>query len=286
MAAAPWRMFKNSGGEILIDVEGEITINGTSARPFPCEVTHAAVCDSGLVATWVDHELRMARMALLPADKKPVNGISRSDLRISSSNVNVAGSIWSHSLDAEPIALASNGEMIVFALYTRGIYCINNNSEEIWRQPLQREGSSNLPGTNTISKISIDDEHVIVWTRGGINRTLSLETGEMISETQLNVECDIENVFSFQNRSLITSRDGWAWDLLDGEIQIARKLRGTIQDAVYHNGEWRIISWREDLIFSQPDVFTRAELGVQLIIEDNQCLVLDNQGEITRHMGE
>lgn len=164
MAAAPWRLLQFPDGEISIDVEGEISINGDSAKPFPCEVTHAELCDSGLVATWVDHELRMARMALLPLDKKPENGISRSDLRISSGNVKVAGSIWSHSLDAEPIALASNGERIVFALYTRGIYCITNDSVEIWRQPLLGEDNANLPGTNSISKITIDDEFATVWT--------------------------------------------------------------------------------------------------------------------------
>jgi len=285
MAAAPWRLLQFPDGEIFIDVEGEISINGDSAKPFPCEVTHAELCDSGLVATWVDHELRMARMALLPLDKKPENGISRSDLRMSSGNVKVAGSIWSHSLDAEPIALASNGERIVFALYTRGIYCITNDSVEIWRQPLLGEDNANLPGTNSISKITIDDEFATVWTRGGVFRKLSLDSGDIVATNQLNLECDIENVFSNGDRVLISSRDGWAWDLLDGEVQVARKLRGTIQDAVFHDSEWRIISWREDIVFSKPEVFTRPELGVQLIIEDNECLVLDNQGVKSKHMG-
>ena len=285
MSGAPWRHLQYEGAEIIIDVDGNVTANDITARPFPTEITQAAICNSGLVATWVDHELRLARMALIDVNEKLVDGISRSALRISESNTPVAGSIWSHTLDAEPIALASNGEHIVFALYTRGVYCIKCDSTELWRQPIIGSEESKLPGQNSISALTINDEHVVIWTRGGTYRVHSLEDGEMISENSLGVDCDVENVFCSENRYLISSRDGWAWELVDGQITVARKLRGTIQDALFHEGEWRIISWREDIILSKPETSKRVELGVQLVIEEGKCLVLDNQGTKSAHMG-
>ena len=70
MTSAPWKIFHHDGSDVVIDVDGGITIDGHTASPFPTDITHAAMCDEGLVATWVDHELRLARMALLPLTEK------------------------------------------------------------------------------------------------------------------------------------------------------------------------------------------------------------------------
>ena len=80
MSNAPWRIFHHDGSEIIIDVDGGITIDGHTASPFPTDITHAAMCDEGLVATWVDHELRLARMALLPLTEKLEDGITKAEL--------------------------------------------------------------------------------------------------------------------------------------------------------------------------------------------------------------
>ena len=77
MSNAPWKIFHQDGSEIIIDVDGGITIGGHTASPFPTDITHAAMCDAGLVATWVDHELRLARMALLPLTEKLEDGITK-----------------------------------------------------------------------------------------------------------------------------------------------------------------------------------------------------------------
>ena len=65
MESAPWKIFQTKEGDLVIDVDGKITVNGITSAPFPSEISHAAMCDKGIVATWVDHELRLARMALL-----------------------------------------------------------------------------------------------------------------------------------------------------------------------------------------------------------------------------
>ena len=88
MDSAPWKIFQFEGREVVIDVDGGITIDDYRATPFPCEISHAAICDKGLVATWVDHELRLARMALLPLTEKLENGVSKGELATKSKHNN------------------------------------------------------------------------------------------------------------------------------------------------------------------------------------------------------
>ncbi|MDP7374731.1 MAG: hypothetical protein QF445_04420, partial [Candidatus Poseidoniaceae archaeon] len=136
MEGAPWRIFNTDSGDLVIDVDGKITIGGVTSAPFPSEVSHAAMCDKGIVATWVEHELRLARMALLSTSDPIENGISKAELRLSRNTAMVAGSTWCHIVDAEPLALTAKDDKIIFALWTRGIYCIDSNDNEIWRLPL------------------------------------------------------------------------------------------------------------------------------------------------------
>ena len=283
MDSAPWKIFQFGGREVVIDVDGGITIDDYRATPFPCEISHAAICDKGLVATWVDHELRLARMALLPLTEKLENGVSKANLRLSRNTAMVASSEWCHIVDAEPLALTSNGDKIIFALWSRGIYCIDSSDNEVWRLPLFEEDMKSPPRSNDVTAISIVDDYVVVWSRGGYYREISLDTGEILSEQKLDVECDLEEVFNHGDRFLLSSQDGWAWEFVDGNITVARKLRGTIQDAVYDEQDWRIISWREDAML-RGDSVIRADLAVQLIKKDESWMVLDNQGEFSHHM--
>ena len=208
MDSAPWKIFQFEGKEILVDVDGGITIDNHKATPFPCEISHAAICARGLVATWVDHELRLARMALLPLDEKIQDGVSKANLRLSRNTAMVASSDWCHVVDAEPLALASHEDKIVFALYSRGMYCIDSSDNELWRLPLFQDDIKSPPRSNDVTEISIIEDEVLVWTKGGNYRRISLENGEILSEEQLNVECDLEAVFNHEERFLLSSKDG------------------------------------------------------------------------------
>jgi len=284
MASAPWKIFRKNGTDIVIDVNGGITIDGHTANPFPCEITNAALCESGIVATWVDHELRLARMALLTLEDKLENGPTKAELRVNR-DLMVRGAEWCHIVDAEPLAVVSNGDKIVFALWSRGIYCIDESANEMWRLPLLTDEEKSPPRSNEVSEITISDDDIIVWSRGGKYRKISLSEGVISSEGTIGVECDLERVFNADNKYLLSSKDGWAWELEDGNITLARKFRGTIQDAIHDGDDWRIISWREDSLL-RGESQIREELGVQIIKNDEQTwMVLDNQGEITPHMG-
>ena len=284
MEGAPWRIFNTDSGDLVIDVDGKITIGGVTSAPFPSEISHAAVCDRGIVATWVEHELRLARMALLSTSDPIENGISKAELRLSRNTAMVAGSTWCHIVDAEPLALTAKDDKIIFALWTRGIYCIDSNDNEIWRLPLFDSDVKSPPRSEDVTSIHIIEEEVYAWTRGGKYRIISLNEGEILDEKSLEVECDLEVVFSHGNKFLLSSKDGWVWEIENGEITVARKLRGTIQDAVFDGEDWRIISWREDIMLRGESV-SRDDLGVQILNHDGDWMVIDNQGEITPHMG-
>ena len=283
MGGAPWRIFQRNGVEVIIDVEGGITIDGHTAKPFPCEITHATLCDSGIVATWVDHELRLARMALLSLDEELKNGPTKAELRIDRSLM-VSGAEWCHIVDAEPLAVESSADKIVFALWSRGIYCIDSSANEMWRLPLFKDGDKAPPRSNEVSSLTISGDDIIVWSRGGDYRRISLDEGNVLSENSIGVECDLEKVFNSGDKYLLSSKDGWAWELVDDNITLASKFRGTIQDAVHDGSDWRIISWREDTLLRGKSQ-TRDELGVQIIQNDDSTwMVLDNQGNMTPHL--
>ncbi len=285
MQSAPWKIFHHDGREILIDVDGGITIDGHTANPFPCEITHASICDEGLIATWVDHDLRLARMALLSLSNKLQDGVSKGQLRLSRNTAMVANSTWCHIVDAEPLALTAKDDKIIFALWSRGLYCIDSMDQEIWRLPLFQEGEKAPPRSNDVTAISIVGDYIIVWTRGGAYRKIALDSGEVLSEDNLEVECDLEDVFNHGDKFLLSSKDGWTWEFENGQITVARKLRGTIQDAVFDGDDWRIISWRDDLMLRGQAV-RRPDLGIQLINKEGTWMVLDNQGQFSPHMSQ
>ena len=283
MEHAPWKLIRHGNGDIIVDINGGITADNQRYCPFPSPITHMVLTNQGLLGTWVDHDLRIARMALLSVDKL-TNGIEKGELRRNKSSTKVAGSSWSHNLDAEPLAIDSDGERICFALWTRGIYCIKDDATELWRSPIVP--SDKLPRSQEIAALHIKDEILHVWTRGAKHLTMAMSDGEYLSENQLPIEADIEKVFSDGDEFLLSSRDGWSWLVSNGDVKIAHQLRGTIQHAVKdENGKWRIISWRDDLILGE-EKYTKRDLGVQIVNKDNTWQVLDNLGNYSPHMGE
>ena len=106
-----------------------------------------------------------------------------------------------------------------------------------------------------------------------------------MSEKALDIECYLEEVFNHGEKFLLSSKDGWTWEFENDQITVARKLRGTVQDAVFDADDWRIISWRDDLMLRGESI-RRTDLGVQLILRDGIWMVLDNQGNFSRHMND
>ena len=285
MESAPWKQFQYKNSTITIDVDGKITTEQGIFEPFPCQITNAVVCGDSLIATWVDHELRLARMAKISLDDEMKNGISKAQLRLNRNTAMVEGATWCHILDAEPLALTSQDDKIFFALWSKGMYCIDSDSNEIWRLPLFDSMAKSPPRSEEVAAIStIGDEKIVVWSKGGKFREIDSNSGTILNESKIDIECDLEEVFNHDEIFLLSSKDGWAWEVKDSQVIVARKLRGTIQDAVFDNGDWRVISWREDILMRSESV-ERSELGVQLVKFNDVWHVLDNQGQTSPHMG-
>ena len=281
MESAPWKVLFSGETEVLIDVDGGICIDGKVSHPFPCQISHAAICDGGLVATWVDHELRLARMALLPLDQPIKDGVDKGTLRKNRDTTMVEGAIWCHSLEAEPLSLVAKGDLVIFALWQRGIYATKSDSTEIWRTGLP-EINENLPkGFEEICSINIV-ENIHVWTRGGSHLVLDKKSGDEISSSVIEIEADLDNVYHFEDKFLLSSKDGWVYSVEGENILVARHLRGCANHAAFDGADWRIICWRDDVILN-GGLTTRENLGVQLIERGNQWMVLDNQGHETPH---
>ena len=107
----PKKVLSWENGFIVIGVDGELQkLSGdyspieTFVKPFPMSIRNAVIIDGKLIATWLDSELLLARMAAIDLNEKLVQGIERSELRVRRTidkALHPAASSWSHVLDAE-----------------------------------------------------------------------------------------------------------------------------------------------------------------------------------------
>ena len=123
----PRHLLMNQERAVHIDTEGGMCflhpqrLNSLDPvrHPFPGDVTNTAlVGEMYLAATWVERDLSLARLALIDLREPIQSGIEMSDLRVASdggtsNHHHVAGAVWSHILDAEPLAICEhNGEIV------------------------------------------------------------------------------------------------------------------------------------------------------------------------------
>ena len=92
------------------------------------------------------------------------------------------------------------------------------------------------------------------------------------------------NVFNHEQKFPLSSKDELDIEFEDGQITVARKLRGTIQDTVFDGDDWRIMSWRDDLMLRGESVRIRPWCPTNQ--KDDVWMVLDNQGNFSTHMSE
>ena len=166
--AAPWKVLAHGERHLVIDVDGGLRwLNETKVyHPFPISITNAVVIKNHLVATWVDHELRLARMAAISLENGFEEGPRRGDLRAqgNASPLQVAGAAWSHTLDSEPVAMACDEETVYFALWTRGIYALDVHANERWRAEIPAFlALQKRPRSDELLSLTFD-EYLNVWS--------------------------------------------------------------------------------------------------------------------------
>jgi hypothetical protein len=254
--------------------------------PHPMRFRQASISNGQLYATWLDRELLLACMGSMPVGVVK-EGRPRSEIRTSMGTQTMhypAGTTWSHALDAEPMALKSDGEIVVFLLYNRGIYKIGTKADERWRMPPPEwRYPKKRPRNEEPVALHLEEEVYWITSRGGRVQRRSLETGHLIEEFLLEgVEAPVEHHFKHEDQHLACSSTGMVTWILNGEVKQQIQLSGPVQDAMWdqHLGGWRIAGWREEVFLSDRMIDRREtrELPVHVCPFKGGGIVLFNDG--------
>ena len=273
-------------GEFLrLDDEYQIIEN--AATPFPMRVSHAVHVGDYLFATWIDSELMLARMGSMNLNKAPEEGPKRAELRTSNGNASQyhpKGNRWSHVLNAEPLALAANESALVFNLWKRGLYALDHDANELWRQQVPEWNyTKRRPRNEEILAIHLHEDELTITSRGGRAQRRSLSTGEVLEEYILNgPEAPLEHHFRHENQHLICSTQGELCWLEDNTVVQRIQLKGPVQGAIWDSyvRGWRLAGWREEVIISNQKIEQHAcqEIPVHIQPVKGGAMILFNNG--------
>tara|TARA_Y100000588_G_C14219350_1_gene910349 strand:+ start:853 stop:1836 length:984 start_codon:yes stop_codon:yes gene_type:complete len=306
--APPRFLLTNTERAVLIDTEGGVCLLHPErfkaidpiSHPFPGVITNAVLMDNNLlISTWVEREISLARLAALDLNEPLQDGIALPDLRVAYENdkINhhhVAGSVWSHILDAEPLALCKFENDLIFCTHHRGLYRVTSNSDEVWRRkPLEWDSLVQLPDGEVLVELVTKGDSVWAFSLGGGWAEIDASDGSVRRKGVIKFQSKI-------NRVWVGDSDEWLFGLSHNrmarwvpnhdEIQV-ENTQGPIQDAIWVDGSWLITGWREDLQWKQDEsqsndfVMTsmeRSEIGHRIINRgEDGYWVLDNRGQWT-----
>lgn len=280
-------------GCVVTGVEGEVLWldqallpKSEVSIPYPMRIHRAAISQQHLHAMWLDRELLLAHMGSLPIGSCE-NGVGRDVLRTSlhtSTTYRPAGHSWSHALDAEPMALAAQGDALVFALYNRGLYCTSAEASEKWRRPPPSWSyPKKRPRNDDIVSIHLSQERIFVASRGGRIQCRYLSTGNITEEYLLpGVEGPIEHYFRHETDELICNTNGEVLWFREQHLLQKALLSGPVQHATWDNRllGWRIAGWREEAVMSALHTARRPtnEIPVHIHPVESGALILFNDG--------
>ncbi|MED5486715.1 MAG: hypothetical protein VYB40_03305 [Candidatus Thermoplasmatota archaeon] len=297
----PSMLLSNDEHCIVVDTEGGIVrlhpqrLNSIdpTRHPFPGKITEATIVGANLlVATWVERELSLARIAAIDLRDPLVDGPELLDLRSAAENgrlnsFQVSGSIWSHVLDAEPLAICSMDGDIVFATHHRGVYRVAPDATELWRlKLLEWESLSNLPDGDVIVQLIASNGSLWAFSLGGGWAEIDSSDGSIIRMGVNKFKSTVLDVWNGESQWLFSLSENRMARWLPGEgLLDVVNVGGPIQAAIWDSGRWLITGWREDITWggrngTNPDFSSRSNIGIHIqITEEGNFLVLDNMGK-------
>ncbi|MBT3356961.1 MAG: hypothetical protein HN534_02880 [Euryarchaeota archaeon] len=285
---APIRVDSANDFHIVIGTGGELAkldlnLNkiGETVRPFPSPVTSSTIVDGNWVGTWVEREFKLARMAAIPLNSDWMEGEGRSSLRTleGRKSLHPVGNQWSHIVDAEPLALTNIDGKLFFASMNKGLYCINADANEIWRNEYPSWSTiNNMKIADSIISFSECEEGVSVWSSaGGVQ--IHDKNGEVLSKLSMRFPEKISNVNYDKKLGWFISLEGSKFATFDniGDEPNIHSIPGPIYDVVVRKNKWIWTGWRHDGEKSEENVRTvpRGQIGIAIIRD----LVLTNDGE-------
>ena len=277
---------------VAIGVDGELCrlneeweLLEPHARPFPMSIQQAIIVDNVLIATWIDRELLLARMACLPLDQAFREGVERGDLR-TARNLEQAilpeGAIWAHVLDAEPLALTAMDDGFCFVLWNRGIYGFDVNGVERWRSPPPEWPKlSHLPMSQETVTLHETHSTIEVWSRAGGCLRLSKSNGSEIGSAHFDLEGALSSVYGTETQRVLLLSDGRCYQYKSGSRTADIATKGPIQHALFmDDSTWVFSGWREEIALSESGVTVKNqdEVVVQHLVKDEQLWLLTNDG--------
>jgi hypothetical protein len=288
----PSRILQLDDGYLVIGYDGELLLLDSNlvytekpVSPFPIAIGQSCIVGNNLIATWLDSELMLARMASIDLDDKFIEGPSRSDLRIQKSlatALHPAGNSWSRVLDSQPLALATDGQRIVLVLWQKGIYCLNADSSEIWRSPPPVWSEvSNMPRSDETVSMTFHGSELHIWCAAGGRLVLDADDGTILRSEKVELDTVIENVYRDSEHELVCGNNGEAFHLSDSILRLQTDITGPIQNAIWdsESNAWRISGWRKEVLLKdQPTVNQFDEIPMCCLNIDGQWWNLFNDG--------
>ena len=265
----------------LLRIDGDGNPLHEPVAPFPANVSGGVVIGQSWIGTWVDQELREARMAALPLDGEWEAGGGRQQLRevTDAEMLMPASSIWARRLDAEPLALTRVSNGAIFSTLNRGVYMIDEEARELWRAPYpQWPELSKFQYSDTLVSCAECADGISLWSRSGAVTLLDAEDGSFISSHVVSLTGPLAGVkYSEEGGSFLMLENGDV-GLLDNLHSIPQlvKTPGPVFDARFIDGNWKWTGWRHDGYGTAEDskIVQRRDVGIALV-GDN---VITNDG--------
>ena len=287
----PKEVLRYFDGHIVVGVDGELqkidhdgNLVGQPKKPFPTPIKSAVIIDNMLVATWLDQELLLARMAAIDLNNEFQQGVNRGDLRVRKTvdkSIHPQGNTWSHVLDAEPLSLTANSNSFTFVLWRKGIYNLSVDAIENWRSPEPSwKKLAKIPRAMETVGTTCDEQYFESWSKGGGIIRFDIQSGKTIESKIIPIDGYLEAVFKHGEHYLLQLNNSTIAIYEAGEIKLTAKLSGPINYAEWSEDDqgWHIAGWRE-LAFISAKTMSRTQLSeIAVYIDSNSGIYLCNDG--------
>jgi hypothetical protein len=287
----PKEVLRYFDGHIVVGVDGELqkidhdgNLVGQPKKPFPTPIKSAVIIDNMLVATWLDQELLLARMAAIDLNNDFQQGVNRGDLRVRKTvdkSIHPQGNTWSHVLDAEPLSLTANSNSFTFVLWRKGIYNLSVDAIENWRSPEPSwKKLAKIPRAMETVGTTCDEQYFESWSKGGGIIRFDIHSGKTIESKIIPIDGYLEAVFKHGEHYLLQLNNSTIAIYEAGEIKLTAKLSGPINYAEWSEDDqgWHIAGWRE-LAFISAKTMSRTQLSeIAVYIDGNSGIYLCNDG--------
>ncbi len=295
---APSKVLNWKENIVVLGVDGEIAILDSNLEfiqpkvtPFPCKITHACIVDDQLIATWLDYDILIGRMASIPLNQQLADGPVKSEVRksttITATDLHPRGNSWSHPLNADVLGMARIDDSIVFALWKRGLYKLRADAVEEWRAALPTWPSlAKIPQGDQLVSMHETHDALLVVSKGGGFAKISKDDGSVLQVNTLIENVSISQHYYHLGQHLsITSNNEVLWTDKLGKLVNSHQLSGPVQNAQWNNEikGWDIAGWREVLELTSKHVKSLRMQDICTFVwrNDVEDYVIVNDGSIS-----